>query len=221
MFSALFNLIFPRYCAYCEAYLKRSEQIVCASCLEKAPFRSSNFENELLKETLQCFFRVEKAYSLLFFKSQNFTSQLIHDLKYHNKPEIGVFLGEKLGEKLPQDFDWIIPVPLHPKRLKERGYNQSECIAKGISNILKIPVNTTSLHRTVNNPKQAHTQSTEERLQNVLNIFSVENVAEFEGKHILIIDDVITSGSTIYQAVFPFLQLKDIKISVACLSYAR
>ncbi len=219
MLLDLFQLFFPRYCTNCEKTLLKKEPILCSECYEKLPFRYPLTDEEL-KHNLSCFFKVENAYSLLYFKDQQIASNLIYALKYKNKPQVGYTLGRLLSKRISIHFDVVIPVPLHPKKQKKRGYNQSEKIARGISEGLGIPLDTKNLIRIKNNPSQAHLQNHTERLQNTLNIFKIVNPVFFEGQHILLVDDVITTGSTLYNSVHPFLELKNVKVSIACLGFA-
>ncbi|MFV0530760.1 MAG: ComF family protein [Flavobacteriales bacterium] len=219
MLFDLFQLFFPKYCLNCERTLLKKEPILCLECYEKLPFRSSS-NHEELRQDLSCFFKIEEAYSLLYFKNQHITSSLIHALKYKNKPQAGYALGVLLGKKMPACFDVVVPIPLHPKKQRKRGYNQSEKIVEGISEVLNIPMDTKNLIRIKNNPPQALSKNHAERLQNTLNIFKVVNPLCFENKHILLVDDIITTGSTVYNSASPLLKLKNVKISVACIGFA-
>ncbi|APD06826.1 amidophosphoribosyltransferase [Flavobacteriaceae bacterium UJ101] len=219
MLFDLFQLFFPKYCTHCQNTLLKEETIICNKCYQKLPFRFQSYHNEL-KENLNCLFKVEKAYSLLYFKDQSITSNLIYTLKYKKKPKIGYELGILLGERILDPIDMIIPIPLHPKKQKKRGYNQSEEIAKGIAKKRNISIDLENLIRTKNNPSQAYLKNQTERLQNTLNIFEVLNPKLFENKHILLVDDIITTGSTVYNSAYPLLQIKNVRISVACISFA-
>lgn len=219
MFLDLFQLFFPNYCANCQNTLLRKEAIICSKCYLKLPLRPQPHHNDL-KKNLACFFKVEKAYSLLYFKNQSNTSNLIYTLKYKNKPQVGYELGLLLGKRISDNFDVIVPVPLHPKKQLKRGYNQSEEFAKGIAKNLNIPINSKNLIRIKNNPSQAHLKYHTARLQNTLNIFKIVNSEEFEYKHILLVDDIVTTGFTIYNCAHPLLQLKNVKVSIACISFA-
>lgn len=219
MLFNLFQLFFPKYCTHCQNTLLKKETILCNKCYQKLPLRLQVYNKEL-KENLTIFFKVEKAYSLLYFKNQCITSNLIDALKYKNKPEIGYELGKILGENISDTIDIIIPIPLHPKKQKKRGYNQSEEIARGIAEKCSIPIHSTNLIRIKNNPSQTHLKNQTERLQNTLNIFRVIDPILFENKHILLVDDIITTGSTVYNSAYLLLQLKNVKVSVACISFA-
>lgn len=128
---------------------------------------------------------------------------------------MGYYLGERISEK----FDVIVPIPLHPKKQKKRGYNQSEEIAKGIAEKLYIPIDNQNLIRVKNNTAQARTKNYTERIQNTLAIFKVTPSA-FENKHILLVDDIITTGATLYNSAYVLLQEKNTQVSVACIGFA-
>ncbi|MBN2774930.1 MAG: ComF family protein, partial [Prolixibacteraceae bacterium] len=150
--------------------------------------------------------------------------KLIHFLKYKGLKEIGFEIGKHFGFEMAEsgcfsDIDMIIPVPLHPKKLKKRGYNQSEWIAKGFAFGLKKPVNTDSLHRIVFTSTQTR-KTRFERWKNVEGIFEVTEPDKFYNKHILLVDDVITTGSTLEACAFSMQKIPGIKISVASLGYA-
>lgn len=150
--------------------------------------------------------------------------KVVHELKYKNNPGIGLLMGSLFGNDIKdsdpiREIDLIIPIPLHPKRQKQRGYNQSEEIAKGIAEQIGIDLNTTTLVRTVNNPSQTRNNRIE-RWKNVEDIFSVIDVNILVNKHILLVDDVITTGSTIEACAKELLKCEGIKISIASLAIA-
>lgn len=160
----------------------------------------------------------------LFFKKKDDTQQLTHLFKYGNRPDIAKALTEEAaGDFLAADFfdgiDVIIPVPLHPKRLRERGYNQSEYIARALGQATGIPVDCEHLLRIVNNPKQA-TKSASEREENVKGIFEVRYPEDLYRKHILLVDDIITTGSTIRSCMKSLRVCRGCKISVFALGKA-
>ncbi len=153
-----------------------------------------------------------------YYKKQSFFRRMIHALKYSNAPRIGLYLGRLAGEEywsmgFFQGIDLIVPVPLHPKRLYKRGYNQAEIIAQGLSEATGIPMDTTHLLRIVDNISQT-SLSIEERKNNTLDIFTVENAKDWGNKHILLVDDIITTGSTIHACMRKITPIRGIKISV-------
>jgi ComF family protein len=167
---------------------------------------------------------VFRATAFCFFKKGNITQRLIHQLKYKDNQAIGTYLGHQFGLELAktedfQSVDVIIPVPVHPKKLRQRGYNQSECIGKGIAETLSKPIDTSSLIRVVASSTQTK-KTRYQRWENVFGIFQLTNPNTLTGKHILLVDDVITTGATIEAAAQVLFTLPAVKVSIACLAYA-
>jgi len=167
---------------------------------------------------------IEEAMAGYFFTKKSRIQKMIHSFKYRGNEESAIFLGEQLGEMLKksgrfQTINQIIPVPLHPKKLHIRGYNQAEKIADGISNVLNIEVNTTSLLRMEHNETQTN-KGIFSRWKNVKTIFSIHDQTKIKNQHILIVDDVITSGSTIESCANQILSVNGTKVSLASLAIA-
>lgn len=153
------------------------------------------------------------------------TQTLVHKLKYNSKKEIGVYLGKLLGSQLMDselfsDADLLLPVPLHPAKFKKRGYNQSEIIASGMETVMNAKLNADVLFRTIHTSTQTR-KSRYERWENVKDIFEVKNQDLLENKHVILIDDVITTGSTLIACAETLLDIPGIKISVASLAYSQ
>ena len=168
---------------------------------------------------------LEKAAAFLFYDKDHPIQRVIHKMKYADQPMIGYFLGRQAAiESQYADFfdeiDVIIPIPLHPKRLNERGYNQSEYIAKGISDVTGIPINLTHVTRTRNTPKQA-LQRGEERRENMAEAFAVNHPEQLYHKHILVVDDLITTGETMRSCLKAMKIIRGTKITVFALCKAR
>ena len=166
-------------------------------------------------------FPFERIASFCGYSKGGILQKLVHQFKYHNKKEIAVLLGRLFGKDLVgsefvKPIDLIVPVPLHPKRLKTRGYNQAEMISIGLSETTGIPVSKAALVRTIYNPTQTKLTETQ-RWENVKDIFDVKNTTDFQGKHLLLVDDVITTGSTIEACAIAILKCPNVKISVATL----
>jgi ComF family protein len=167
---------------------------------------------------------IERACSLFYFQKGSNYRTAIHKLKYKGKYNIGLRLGEELGfylanSPLYKDISMIVPIPLHPEKEKQRGYNQSEYIARGISNIMKHPLEKRSVVRTIYTETQTKLR-TIERWKNVMAIFEVKDSYRLEGEHILLIDDVITTGSTTEACASTILNSCKCKISIASIGYA-
>ncbi|MBP5642707.1 MAG: ComF family protein [Bacteroidales bacterium] len=226
LFKSLINLLFPRVCAACGNLLLEGEETVCTTCRFLLP--KTGYENNPNNPLAQNFFgqipfnAVSAEY---FFSKSGKVQHLIHGLKYNHCRENGIFLGQEIGKSLLKAPDYhginyLIPIPLHPKKEKIRGYNQSHVIAEGISEIMNIPIAEQCLVRTVFTDTQTK-KSREERWDNVKEIFEVINPSEMAGKHVLLIDDVLTTGATLMSAGRALLKVEKIKISVvtaACAS---
>lgn len=220
--NELSNLFFPNCCPVCDNKLLPSEEGVCLQCLHKLP-KTNNFgEPDNLAETLLAGrFPFERVATFCVYSKQGILQPLILGLKYNDKKEIGVLLGRLFGKDMANsDFikpiDLIVPVPLHPKKQKQRGYNQAEIIADGLSEATSIPVSTGNLVRAIFNPTQTKRTKTQ-RWENVKNIFDVVDPQLYAGKHVLLVDDIITTGSTLEACAHALLKSPGIKISIATL----
>ena len=196
------ELLYPKLCGACGLHLLENETVLCVYCRALLPF--SNESHDPDNSTEKLFWGnvpVEAAATLLFFNKSARTQVLLHQLKYHQRFEIGEMLGELFAQALVHSgrFDainMIIPVPLHPERAKFRGYNQSAVIANSMASILKVPVANKLLLRKINTESQTK-KNRIERFDNMECVFSVASPDEVKGQNILIIDDVITTGATL------------------------
>ena len=168
---------------------------------------------------------LEKAAAFIFYDKDHPIQRVIHKMKYADQPMIGYFLGRQAAIEFQyadffDEIDVIIPIPLHPKRLNERGYNQSEYIAKGISDVTGIPIDLTHVTRTRNTPKQA-LQRGEERRENMAEAIAVNHPEQLYHKHILVVDDLITTGETMRSCLKAMKIIRGAKITVFALCKAR
>jgi ComF family protein len=217
------NIFFPKVCAACGKNLITEENVICFDCLYHIPKTNFSTENENIVERL--FWgrvKIEHAASYFYFTKQSAFQKLIHKLKYKNSPEIGVELGRLFGQSLRKSefydtIDLIVPVPLHLKRKKWRGYNQSECIAEGLSETMNIPIDESTLYRDTETETQTK-KSRIARWENVDNIFKLHNPAKFKNKHILLVDDVVTTGATLEACAHGILKAENAKVSIAVLA---
>ena len=217
---SILNLFYPRVCAACGESLLKDEETVCLKCrylLSKTGYEL-NPDNPLA-QTFYGRVKFHAVTACFFFAKSGKVQHLIHELKYKGNIEAGVFLGQQLGETIKdaplfQGIDYLIPVPLHPKREKQRGYNQSLMIAKGINEVTGIPIGDKYLIRAVNTATQTK-KSAEERYKNVKDIFEVRFSEELEGKHVLLIDDVLTTGATLESCAHQLEDISGIIISAA------
>lgn len=167
---------------------------------------------------------IEKGTSFFYFAKGSVFQKLLHQLKYKNNQQVGVVLGRYAAADMVlndyfADVDIIIPVPLHPKKYHKRGYNQSECICKGLSEVLQKPYDTTHLIRIKENSTQTK-KSVFERYTNTQGIFGVIKEQELIGKHLLIVDDVLTTGATLEGCLTELLKIQNVKVSVFTLAMA-
>ena len=217
---SILNLFYPRVCAACGETLLKDEETVCLKCRYTLPF--TGYENHADNPLAQVFYgrvRFHAVTACFFFAKTGKVQHLIHELKYKNNPEAGVFLGQELGKTIKdaplfQGIDYLIPVPLHPRREKQRGYNQSLLIAQGINEVTGIPIGDKYLIRAIYTTTQTK-KSAEERHKNVKDIFEVRFPEELEGKHVLLIDDVLTTGATLESCAHQLENIPGIMISAA------
>lgn len=168
---------------------------------------------------------VENATSLFYFDKGNRVQHLMHQLKYRGKTEIGWYLGKLLGNDLHnaeayQSIDTVIPVPLHVKKFRKRGYNQSEFFARGIAEAMKIDLTTDVLERAENTDTQTG-KNRFERWENVKDAFRLRDKVSLKGKHILLVDDVMTTGATLEACALVLMQTPQIRISIATIAFAH
>jgi competence protein ComFC len=218
--QAIFDLFFPRRCLNCDSVISFDNPL-CISCAANLPYthwhlNKKNFAYEKLKKLC----KIEAAHSLLLFQHDNVTQKLLHNLKYNNHPEIGILLAEKLSPELSlSHFDGIIPVPIHPKKLKKRGYNQVVPFAKTLAERNNIPFIEDVLIRIENNPSQIF-KNRNKRLTTIQNAFDLTD-KPLEG-HLILMDDVLTTGATLSTCV-KLIQSKypEVKISVMTIACAQ
>ncbi len=203
----------------------RNERVLCLNCLADMPFTSYHLarENDLEKELWgRCY--AERMAAMCFYRHGNKVQTLMHRLKYYSIKDIGLYLGEMYGNILRgsdflNDIDFIVPVPLHPSKERKRGFNQSAVIADGIASACGLELNVTAFKRIERSSTQTR-KSRAERWENVEGIFGVQDPEALSGKHILLVDDVITTGSTIESCINTLKDQLDIKVSVIALAVA-
>ncbi|HTN68893.1 MAG TPA: ComF family protein [Dysgonamonadaceae bacterium] len=219
------HFFFPNCCVVCQVKLLPTEKGVCLQCLYKLPktnnFREPDSHCEML---LAGRFPFDRVASFCVLTSDGLLQSIIHELKYNQKPYIGVLMGaifgkDLLGSKFIETIDEIVPVPLHRKKMVLRGFNQAEAFAQGLSKSTTLPVSIDELIRVIDNPTQTKLSKTQ-RWKNVEGIFKVRDRKSFENKHLLLVDDVITTGSTLEACAHALLKCKNIKISIATIAEA-
>ncbi len=220
------SLVYPNTCHVCSKSLFRHERVLCMKCRHHLPL--ARFTEDPRNPAAQVFWgRVPTRMVItgFLYNKGNAVQQLIHKFKYRGIKSIGIFLGEELGKEIAknpihEDVSIILPVPLHPKKQKRRGFNQSEIIARGISAHVAAEVNTSILFRKTSSDTQTR-KSKYERWENVDSIFGLKNEDLIKYKHILLVDDVITTGATIEACAQCLLMIEGVKVSVAAVAFTR
>jgi ComF family protein len=222
-FENLYHLFFPNPCLGCGKQLHRSEEVLCLVCeseLHITPFHEH--QHNFVSEKFVGRAKVENATSMLLFAKEVMVQHLIHLLKYQGKTEVGIYLGKKYGKLLSkesayQQIDCIVPVPLHATKKEKRGYNQSEYFAIGLAEALMKPVFADGLKRL--NLKESQTRKKKfERWKNVEHDFDCPDELLLENKHILLVDDVLTTGATLDACCSVLNQIKNVKVSIATIA---
>ena len=219
------SLLFPRLCYGCGTHLLRNEYLICTECFVVIP--RTGYHTVEDNPVAQLFWgrcKIEKAAAFSYYNKGSRIRKLIHNLKYKGIKEIGYELGRIYGLSLTtsgftNDIDLIIPVPLHPSKKRIRGFNQSETISMGIADSTRLPVDIRSLTRKIVSATQTK-RSRYERWTNVEGIFQVADSMAITGKHVLLVDDVITTGSTIESCTNELLKIEGVKVSVVALAFA-
>ncbi len=200
MINTLVGIVFPNLCVGCNGVLLAAEHLICTHCIENFPETKFHaIPNNQLEQAFWGRINIEQAYAFLIFRKKGIVQKLLHELKYANNPELGIMLGRLYGSKLHESgikIDAVVGIPLHPKKLKIRGYNQSDCFAQGLSESL----NCMHLKDVVVRNKHTDTQTKKGRFDRWLNVdevFAINNPELIANKKVLLVDDVITTGATI------------------------
>ena len=226
MFNSIINLFFPKACAGCNSFLLSDEKVICTSCRHEIPL--TNHHKTKNNEAFSKFYGridLEFASALFYFHKKGIVQEMIHKLKYKGHQVIGEVIGYWYAEELKdvkeiKDVDYIIPVPLHKKRLKERGYNQVTTFGEALSKNLNKPYNETILVRNVYSKTQTK-KTFLGRSEVVESIFGVQFDESHHNKHFLLIDDVITTGSTLEACGRELLKIPGAKISIVCMALTQ
>ena len=217
---SLKDLFFPECCPICGCMVQDGE-VICASCIESLPRTEQSWQRGNVTEAPFCHEdKFVRGAAFLFFEKDAPIQDAIHKMKYglFANPLIGYTLAKEAAfEFMQSDFfdgiELLLPVPLHPKRLRERGFNQAEWICKGLSETTGIPMDTSHLIRVLNNAHQAQTVG-KWRLDNVKNIFDVNHPEELFKKHVLLVDDIITTGATLQACMDALRPIRKCRFSV-------
>ena len=223
LFRDLIELFFPRSCCLCGAPLLGSEHDICLHCLQTLPEAlTAQGKDNIVDHRLMGRINYVAATSLLLFSQGNNTQRMLHQIKYRGNEPLAVTMGRQMGLQLTgnhlfDDVDIIIPVPLHPRKQRRRGYNQSLLLCRGITQTFARPVSSDNLIRIRHTASQTH-MNREERFNNMNGVFRVLNPHDLIGKHILIVDDVITTGATLEACCTALKDIQGLRISIATLA---
>lgn len=220
----ILDFIFPRYCLLCDDRLSKTENDICFDCLNSLPKTNTHLvPDNNIEKLFWTFLPIQKATSFFFYDSME-SRHIIYQLKYFNNPHVGITIAEVMSKELQETnffdgIDVIVPIPLHWQRKLKRSYNQCDFIAVGINKCTRIPIERHAIIRKVNNSSQTH-KMLSERKENVTDIFCLINPERVKDKHILLVDDVITTGSTAISCGQELMKAGNVKISVISMGYA-
>lgn len=223
----LLDFIAPRPCVICGRRLGIHDDVLCPACVLKLPrtdFWLSPLDNPLSR-LFWGIIPVERVAAYCYYAPGSEMAQMVYDLKYHDRPDIGVALGRMMATELqPSGFfdtvDLLVPVPLAPRRQRQRGYNQSRQLTLGISEVTGVPVSDCAVCRTVFQGSQ--TELTRwDRQANVENVFSLRDADSLRGRHVLLIDDIITTGATVCACARELLKVDGVRVSILAFGYSK
>lgn len=223
-FTSFLNLLFPNICISCSIALAGNEEYVCTHCLANLPYTNYFLhKNNPIEEIFWGRLSVEAAASFVFFEKGGHLQEILHHLKYRQKPNIGILMGKIFGNRLAEsrfnDIDVIVPIPLHKSRQSKRGFNQSEMIAIGLGKAMQKPVVTSVIKRVVATKTQTN-KSRFNRWLNVEGVFKNVSPEAFIGNHILVVDDVVTTGATAESFMNELIKVLGVKVSFVALGSA-
>lgn len=220
---SLLSILFPTLCCHCGEPLVGDEHDLCTNCLFLIPWSGhAAQENNLTEQRLMGHIPIRAAASLMMFQKGNVAQSIVHQIKYHGNSQMAHQFGRLLGEALKQSgrfdsIDYLVPVPLHRRRKRQRGYNQSQLLCKAMSEVMQIPVVTDNLYRKLYTESQTHKRR-DSRFLNMREAFGVHHPEQFENRHILLVDDIITTGATTQACYQVLREIPGLIISVSSLA---
>lgn len=223
--ESVLNLLYPELCLSCGNSLVEGEEAICLHCENSLPrTRFHDDKDNLVNQLFWGRARVTSATSFMFFRRKGIVQHLMHEFKYKGEKEIGAYLGKLFAQELVNqdvfsDVDVIIPIPLHHEKEKKRGYNQAAIIGYGMSGEMHVPVRTDLLIRVEKTSTQTR-KGRYDRWENVSSVFAIRHPEEFPYKHVLLVDDVITTGATLEACAQRILTGTEANVSIATLAVA-
>lgn len=220
----MLNLLFPRICGGCRTPLLKSEKVICTQCRNNLPILCHHRTNsQEMKNVFYGRVALRNATAVLQFQKKGITQQLLHNLKYRGQENISSFFGKWLGSELAEtesfsDIDMVVPVPLHKQKLKKRGYNQVSGFGKEIAIALGVPFDENVLLKT----SKADSQVFKGRFKRYASeeIFTLTSPETISNKHILLVDDIVTTGATLENCAQQLLKSENVTLSVATIAIA-
>ena len=223
--NSISHLLFPHNCLGCATDVLNNDDLICARCATELP-ETNYFKatNNPIEKTFCGRVKIENAAAGFYFTKQSLMQHLLQQLKYKGNKEVGIYLGKLIGYELQKsirfdDIEVLIPLPLNAKKEFKRGYNQSMLICQGIASIWQKPVLKDAVIRTVFTETQTN-KTRINRWENMDGVFAIANEKALEGKHILLVDDVVTSGATFEACGSEILKISNTKLSIAAVACA-
>ena len=217
------HLFFPHSCAGCGNDLISEGQLLCIKCISELPLTGFELHpDNPIEKIFWGKLSIHYGTSLLYFSKDSVLQNLLHQFKYKGKKEIGFYFGKMMGDAIMrsarfEDIDALIAIPLFASKEKKRGYNQATVLCEGMSQILNLPVLKNAVIRSTSTETQTH-KSRIERWQNINGKFEIKDLKSLQNKHVLLVDDVTTTGATLEACMITLLNAGNIKVSVATLA---
>ena len=225
--TRILDFISPRLCVVCGERLSPTERSLCSVCMLHLPRTTYQFspDDNPMAQLFWHLTPIKRAAALLYYEPHSELARLIYDLKYHDRPDIGEDMGRLMANEMQlahyfDGIDVLLPVPLSRKRLRQRGYNQSEMLAIGASDITHLPIVTNALRRK-HFVKSQTRLSRHERQENVEDMFELRDGSRLQGKHVLLIDDICTTGATLIACIDALKNIPGIRLSVLTLGFTK
>lgn len=219
----LWRVLMPQFCIHCGEPLVGDEQDLCTACLTQTAWLTTDTaENNTIEQRLAGLIPFEAAAALMAFKKDSVVQSIVHHIKYYHNTRLATQYGRMMGEMLLSsgrfaDIDCLVPVPLHPVKHLRRGYNQSQLLCEAIASVMHLPIEHHCLYRRHYTKSQTR-KNHQERQDNMQGVFALHHPSRLAGKHILLVDDIVTTGATTTACYDALQSIPDLRISVAALA---